>query len=48
MKRTDNDMAVLLDKLRNQTYEQQWLEFKINAISNEEIGEYISSLSRKC
>jgi ATP-dependent DNA helicase RecG len=45
VKTTDNDMTVLLDKLRNQPREQQWLEFKINAITNEEIGEYISSLS---
>jgi ATP-dependent DNA helicase RecG len=42
---TGQDLAILLTDLRSQPQEQQWLEFKVNAITNEEIGEYISSLS---
>jgi ATP-dependent DNA helicase RecG len=41
----DSDLVALLTDLRSQPKEQQWLEFKVNAVSNEEIGEYISSLS---
>ncbi len=35
----------LLNTLRSQTTETEWLEFKENKIDPEEIGEYISALS---
>jgi ATP-dependent DNA helicase RecG len=41
----NQDLLILLTDLCGQALEQQWLEFKVNAITNEEIGEYISSLS---
>lgn len=39
------DLHLLLTNLCSQPREQQWLEFKINRITNEQIGEYISALS---
>jgi ATP-dependent DNA helicase RecG len=42
---TNTDLLTLLTDLRNQPREQQWLEFKVNAVTNEQIGAYISALS---
>lgn len=41
------ELNILLEQLCKQPHEQQWLEFKLNkgSITNEQIGEYISSLS---
>jgi ATP-dependent DNA helicase RecG len=41
----DSDLTTLLADLRAQPQEQQWLEFKVNSITNDQIGEYISALS---
>jgi len=47
MLNTSDSLFELLNFLCSQPSETQWLEFKLNkgSISNEEIGEYISSLS---
>lgn len=44
---TEKDLQILLEELCRLPGEQQWVEFKLNkgSISNEEIGEYISSIS---
>jgi ATP-dependent DNA helicase RecG len=42
---TDSDLTSLLQELCAQPHEQQWLEFKLNSVTNEKIGEYISAIS---
>jgi ATP-dependent DNA helicase RecG len=42
---TQSNLLTLLIDLCAQPEEQQWLEFKVNAITNDQIGEYISALS---
>ena len=44
---TEKDLILLLEELVDLPGEQQWLEFKLNtgAITNEQIGEYISAIS---
>ena len=43
---TDDELIKLLDILRSSPKESEWIEFKHNrSIDNQEIGEYISSLS---
>ena len=39
------DLNRLLNELRSQAAETEWLEFKKNNIESDEIGEYISALS---
>jgi ATP-dependent DNA helicase RecG len=39
------DLIELLQDLCTQLQEQQWLEFKLNGIDHEQIGEYISAMS---
>jgi ATP-dependent DNA helicase RecG len=42
---TNTDLIDLLHDLCAQPREQQWLEFKLNGIDHEQIGEYISAMS---
>ena len=42
---TNSDLIELLRDLCSQPHEQQWLEFKLNSIDHEQIGEYISAMS---
>jgi ATP-dependent DNA helicase RecG len=42
---TETDLIELLQDLCAQPQEQQWLEFKLNSIDHEQIGEYISAMS---
>jgi len=42
---TYSDLIDLLSDLCSQPQEQQWLEFKLNGIDHEQIGEYISAMS---
>ncbi|MDR2650839.1 MAG: putative DNA binding domain-containing protein [Prevotellaceae bacterium] len=42
---TETDLIELLHDLCTQPQEQQWLEFKLNGIDHEQIGEYISAIS---
>jgi ATP-dependent DNA helicase RecG len=41
----ETDLIELLQNLCAQSQEQQWLEFKLNGIDHEQIGEYISAIS---
>lgn len=40
-----NDLAQLLDRLRHEPHETEWLEFKSNRYDPEVLGEYISALA---
>jgi ATP-dependent DNA helicase RecG len=40
-----SELIDILNKLRSQSSETEWLEFKVNNIKSEEIGEYISALA---
>lgn len=41
----DNELILLLEELLKLPHESEWLEFKLNYVKPEEIGEYISALS---
>ena len=42
---TNQELIELVDILRSEVAETDWLEFKSNHVSNQDIGEYISALS---
>lgn len=42
---SNQDLIELVDILRAEDTETEWLEFKSNYLSNQDIGEYISALS---
>jgi len=42
---TDAELIALLDKLRGEPVETEWLEFKANCLESSEIGEYLSALA---
>ena len=42
---SNQDLIELVDILRAEETETEWLEFKSNHVSNQDIGEYISALS---
>ncbi len=42
---SDQELIELVDILRSEGAETEWLEFKSNQVSNQDIGEYISALS---
>lgn len=42
---SDRDLIELVDILRTEDTETEWLEFKSNYLANQDIGEYISALS---
>lgn len=42
---SNQELIELVDILRSEGTETEWLEFKANHISNQDIGEYISALS---
>lgn len=42
---SNQDLIELIDILRSEETETEWLEFKSNYLSNQDIGEYISALS---
>jgi ATP-dependent DNA helicase RecG len=41
------DLITLVDRLRSLPSETEWLEFKLNHVSPEEIGEYLSALANE-
>jgi predicted HTH transcriptional regulator len=42
---TENELKILLERLVKQRKESEWVEFKLNYHSAEEIGERLSALS---
>jgi len=42
---SDKELHILLEKLIKQSKESEWVEFKLNFHSAEEIGERLSALS---
>ncbi len=41
----NQDLTALLDRLRSEPHESEWLEFKANQYDSQELGEYLSALS---
>ncbi len=41
----DSELTALIDRLRNNPSETEWLEFKANHLESQSIGEYISALA---
>lgn len=39
------DLTALLDRLRAEPRESEWLEFKVNCFEPQAIGEYLSALA---
>lgn len=42
---SNQELIELIDILRSEGSETEWLEFKSNFVSNQDIGEYIAALS---
>jgi len=45
MEMSQADLVALVDRLRSEPHETEWLEFKGKACAPREIGEYFSALS---
>jgi len=45
MDRNQADLIALLNRLRHEPYETEWLEFKVNRYNPQHLGEYLSALA---